>query len=224
MLRQVTVRIRRQIRKRMYRRDRSYRKFVRWNFVTNVAVSAQGVLATHGMLSVVGKASTEAVTSINYIGKDIIGQTAGLYYMSKMGKKADKQPKKFLKKSLVLQQGAILLESCTPLLPLSAFLPVAGIANMATNISFAGFGAVNAMAIQKLDKNNIGELYSRLAMINTIGSTIGMALGLAITTKVPSHTVRLMTVVPLLGVLRIYSVQKSIEHLFVDLPSIWTTG
>ena len=52
------------------------------------------------MLSVVGKASTELTLSINFIGKDLIGQLGALTYMNKMGKKADKDPYNFIKYSI----------------------------------------------------------------------------------------------------------------------------
>ena len=49
------------------------------------------------MLSVVGKASTELTLSINFIGKDLIGQLGALTYMNKMSKKADKDTYNFIK-------------------------------------------------------------------------------------------------------------------------------
>lgn len=196
------------------RNSKQYRQYIGWSFASNIAISAQSVLSTHSMLSVIGKASSEITASYNYVGKDIIGQTAGLWYMNKMGKEADKRPKKFVNRSMMLQQSAIALESITPMLPLKGFLPIAGVSNTAKNISFAGFGAINAKVIQKIaGSDQIGEVYSQIAMVNTIGSSIGMGLGLLIAAKIPSHTVRTYTVIPILGCIRYYTFNRAIKNL-----------
>jgi len=70
---------------------KNYGKYVGWSCFSNFIISIESVLSTHSMLSVVGQASTELTLSVNYIGKDIVGQIGGLYYMNKMGEKADKE-------------------------------------------------------------------------------------------------------------------------------------
>jgi hypothetical protein len=196
---------------------KNYGKYVRWSFVSNVIVSIESVLSTHSMLSMSGKASNELVLSVNYIGKDIVGQIGGLWYMNRMGKKADKNPKEFIQRSMFLQQSSIFVECATPLLPLQAFLPVAGIANMCKNISFTGFGAINAKIIQELSENNnnMGEIYAKISMINTLGSSIGMCIGLFIAYKIPDHSIRL-GLVPLLAGCRMYSFRKSIQDINIE--------
>jgi glutamate N-acetyltransferase/amino-acid N-acetyltransferase len=165
------------------------------------------------MLSVVGQASTELTLSVNYIGKDIVGQIGGLYYMNKMGQKADKDPEKFVKYSMAFQQTAVFMECATPMLPISMFIPVAGLANVGKNIAATGIGAVNAKIIAKLaEENNVGEIYAKISVLNTLGSTIGMGLGLAIAAKVPDHSMR-MGIMPFLTMIRIYSYNKAIEDL-----------
>ena len=47
--------------------------------------------------------------------------------------------------------------------------------NILSNLSSTGFGAVNAKCISKLAiDNNIMELYSKITIVNTIGSSIGL--------------------------------------------------
>ena len=165
------------------------------------------------MLSVLGKASTELTLSVNFIGKDLIGQLGALTYMNKMGQKADRDPKKFIKYSMILQQSSVFLESFTPLLPMGVFIPVAGLSNIMMNISFTGFGAMNAKIIPKLaEDNNIGEIYSKLSVINTMGSSLGMGLGLGVAALIPDHSVRL-GVLPILALIRIYSYNKCVYGL-----------
>jgi hypothetical protein len=192
---------------------KNYGKYVGWSSFSNFVISIESVLSTHSMLSVVGKESSELALSVNYIGKDIVGQIGGLYYMNKMGQKADKDPVKFIKYSNSFQQSSIFMQCATPLLPLSTFIPVAGFANVAMNISFTGFGAMNAKIIQKLaEEDNVGEIYAKISVLNTIGSTLGMGIGLVIAARVPDHTMR-MGLLPILAGIRIYSYNKSIEDL-----------
>jgi len=189
-----------------------YLQYIGWSFASNCLVSTQSVLSVHSMLSAVDTGGSDAVRTANYVGKDIIGQTGGLWYMSKMGKHSDKNPKKFLFYSNIVQQASYVVTCCTPLCP-SYFLAIAGTANIMTNISFTGFGAINARCIQRLAvDDNIGEIYAKISVINTLGSSIGMIVGLGITTAVPDHTLRLC-LVPLIGVVRVYCYNKAVEGL-----------
>lgn len=169
---------------------KNYGKYVGWSCFSNFIISIESVLSTHSMLSVVGQASTELTLSVNYIGKDIVGQIGGLYYMNKMGEKADKEPKKFVKYSMAFQQASVFMECTTPMLPISTFIPVATLA----------------------EDNNVGEIYAKISVLNTLGSTIGMGLGLVIAAHIPDHTTRL-GLMPILTMIRIYSYNKAIEDL-----------
>ena len=190
-----------------------YINYVAWSSLSNVIVSMENVISTHSMLSVLGKASTELTLSVNFISKDLIGQVGALTYMNKMGKKADKEPQKFIKNSMILQQSSVFLESFTPLLPIEAFIPIAGISNIMMNISFTGFGAINAKIIPKLaEDDNVGEIYAKLTVINTIGSSLGMGLGLGVAAFIPDHSMRLC-ILPILASIRIYSYKKAIHDL-----------
>ena len=106
-----------------------------------------------------------------------------------MGEKADKDTKKFVKYSMAFQQASVFMECATPILPISTFIPVAGLANIGKNIAATGIGAVNAKIIATLaEDNNVGEIYAKISVLNTLGSTIGMGLGLAIAAHTPrSH-------------------------------------
>jgi hypothetical protein len=190
-----------------------YLTYVGWYSLSNMIVSMENVISTHSMLSVLGKVSTELTLSVNFIGKDLIGQVGALTYMNKMGKKADKEPQKFIKNSMILQQSSVFLESFTPLLPIEAFIPVAGLSNIMMNISFTGFGAINAKIIPKLaEDDNVGEIYAKLTVINTIASSLGMGLGLGVVAFIPDHSMRIC-ILPILASIRIYSYKKAIHEL-----------
>ena len=191
----------------------NYARYVGWSCLSNTIVSIESVLSTHSMLSVVGQSSSELTLSINYIGKDILGQIGGLLYLNKIGNKADKDPTNFINYSMIFQQTAVIIQCATPLLPISMFIPVAGLANIGQNIAFTGIGAINAKVIQKLaQENNIGEIYSKISVLNTLGSTIGMGIGLVIAAHVPDHTMRLC-LMPFFTIMRVYSYNRAIDNL-----------
>ena len=190
----------------------SYGKYIRWSFVSNVIVSAESVLSTHSILSAISTNNTEIIRTTNYVGKDIIGQVGALLYISKMSQKADKDPKKFLLYSNIIQQSSYMINCITPMFP-SYFLYIAGMSNIASNISFTGFGAVNARCIQILAQDdNIGEIYAKISLINTIGTSVGLISGLCITVIFPDHESRLC-LIPFLGFARAYTYRRAIKDI-----------
>lgn len=192
---------------------KSYTRFAGWSFLSNVLVSAESVIATHNMLATIDiNSTTDSVRTFNYIGKDIIGQIGGLYYMSKIGDKTDKEPKTILLYSNCIQQISYTAVCMTPYFP-NYFLPVAGMSNIFSNICFTGFGAVNAQCIQKLAiDNNIGEIYAKIGIICTTGSSIGLILGLSIIAKIPDNSSQL-SILPLIAASRIYTINKAVSSV-----------
>ena len=193
---------------------KNYNQYVVWSFLSNIISSTQYVMSTHSMLSTIGKNSTEFNMSYNYICKDVIGQLGGIYYINKTCSKADKDTGKYLRRSLGIQQVSVYLECITPIVPSSLFLGLAGIANTGKNVTATSIGAVNARVIQTLAKeeNNIGEIYAKISVMNTLGSSIGMGLGLVLTHYIPEHSTRLC-LLPILSIGRIYTFNKAIKDL-----------
>lgn len=190
-----------------------YGQYMGWSFVSNVLVSAETVLAAHSVLAAVDCGSSDTMRTMNYMGKDVIGQLASLKYMSTMGSQADKKPTAFVRSSNVLQQASYGLVCITPLLPVHYFLPVAGFGNMCATIAFTGFGAINARCIKNLAlDDDVGEIYAKVCGLNTLGSTIGMAMGLGMVAIIPDHGMR-MCLIPILGMGRYYTYNWAIEGL-----------
>lgn len=190
-----------------------YMQYIGWSFASNTLVSIELSLSTYSMLAAVGKESSQVIMSSNYIGKDIVGQLGGLWHMNKFGKKADQEPSKFLNYSMGMQQTSIMLECITPFLPTWAFVGVAGFANVGQNIAATGIGAVNARVIKDLaHEENIGEIYAKASVFNTLGSSIGMGIGIGITALISDDMYRL-AIIPVLSILRIYTYRKAVECL-----------
>lgn len=85
--------------------------------------------------------------------------------------------------------------------------------NILSNLSSICFGAVNAKCISKLAiDNNIMELYSKITIVNTIGSSIGIILGITLNILIPDDMER-SVLIPILGFLKIYTFSKAIKNL-----------
>lgn len=191
--------------------NKLYSQYVGWSFISTVLVSAESAMSTHSLLHAINTDS-ETLRTINYVGKDIIGQLGGLGYMAKMGEKSDKEPLKFLNYSNIIQQSSYIMICSTPFVS-DYFLPIAGFSNILSNISYTGYGAINAKCVQKLaTDNNIGEIYAKITVINTLGSSIGLILGLGITACLPDHGSRL-AILPFLAIGRVYTFNKAIRGL-----------
>jgi hypothetical protein len=189
-----------------------YNTFIKFSFASNVLSSTQNTLSTHSMLCATTQASTALAMSINFIGKDLIGQMGSLYFMNKLGSISDKNPKSFINKSLGIEQACVFVESLTPILPLNLFLPIASSANVCKNISFASFGSTNARIMNKMGTSNIGEMYTKLTIINTLASSIGMGVAGIIIAVVPEHEYRAI-LIPIIGFLRVKLYKKAIQAI-----------
>lgn len=190
-----------------------YKKFMGWSFVTNLLVSMQVAMTTHSMLDVISDTTVGSdIRTMNYIGKDVIGQLGSLVYMSRMGVVADERPQGFTRKSGILQQTSFMLMASTPLVSPDMFLPIAGGANLLSNISFTGYGAVNAKCIQEMSDDNIGEIYARSTTVNTLASSVGLGLGMWVCHLVPDHETR-ACLVPFVGMARLYAFDKAIDGI-----------
>lgn len=192
---------------------KNYLRYVFYNSSSLFISSLEVSLATDSMLQTVGKDSASTNIAINYLGKDIIGQMLSLGVISQTGKYIDSSPKTFLKYCIVIQQVSVFVECCTPILPIEYFILVGALSNVGKCIAFTGFGGINAKVINELsDGKNHGEIYSKMTMINTITSSVGMGIGLIIGTFIPCHFTRLK-ILPFLGALRWYFFNKSLQGI-----------
>jgi hypothetical protein len=179
-------------------------------FASTVLSSCQSVLSTEAMLTVLG--SSEAQRAMNYIGKDILGQLGGLLVMTGLSKTVDSNPQRVIKLAHVLQQTSMGMLLLSPLCP-SYFLPIAGLANVCSNLSFMSFGGINAKCIQSVSTDhNVGELYTKLAINQTLASTLGLTLGMGLTWGVDLPAEVLFSV---LGIGRVVSYQKAVYKILV---------
>lgn len=186
-----------------------YNNYLIWSSFSTMIISIETAMSTNNMLNALDLG--EENKAFNYIGKDIIGQLGGLVYMSKMSEKADKNPKKFLLYSNIIQQSSYLLMCSTSIVDPGYFLYIAGIANVFSNISFTGYGSVNAKCIQKLSSDNMGEMYAKITTVNTLTSSLGLGIGIGLCNYTDEYS--RMFLIPFLGFLRVYSYNKAIKGI-----------
>lgn len=189
-----------------------------WNSTSVLLSSFQSAISTGCMLETISSNTAVNNIAFNYVGKDILGQLGSLAIVSAVGKYIDKNPENFLRCSIILQQASFLVEASTPLFPSELFVLIAGGSNVVKCISFTGFGAINVKVMERLSEDggkNLGEIYSKIASLNTVTSSIGMALGLWFCYLVPCSMTRL-AILPIVGAARYYCFMKSLNGIITD--------
>lgn len=187
-----------------------YLNYVKYSFLSNTVVSVQNSIAVQSMLNAI--TSDPELANINYIGKDIVGQLGSLVYMTKYTNKIDEKPKTFLNNSHIVQQLSYFLLYYSSFTQPEYFIFIAGASNILSNMSFIGYGAINAKCIEKVsDGKNIGQIYSKLTTINTLASTTGLCLGIYLNIYL-NNEIKLL-LLPLCGTLRILLFNKSISGI-----------
>lgn len=189
----------------------SFHRFSGWLAASTLASSCQSVLSTEAMLTVLLYSESQ---TWNYVGRDVLGQLGGLFVMSGFTKLTDKKPREFLWLSHVFQQGSMALLLTTPLLSPHWFLPVASIANVCANVSFMGYGGINAKCVQKLagEKDNVGELYTKLTIHQTLASTVGLSLGMMLNEHHLDVTSS-YALFAVLGVVRVFCCNQAVQKV-----------
>lgn len=158
----------------------AFQRFSRWMFVSTCLASCQNVLSTDAMLTLLSVMNEQR--TLNYIGKDVVGQLSSLAVMMGFTKHIDANPRRFMGQSLLLHQTSMTILLVSPTVP-AYFLPLAGFGNMLSNVAFMGFGSINAKCIQALaTDNNVGELYAKLTITQTLASSLGLTAGVALST------------------------------------------
>jgi len=193
--------------------NKPLKKFVGWSVLNNISVSCSSVISTNSMLSVISTPSARDIISLNYIGKDVLGQLGSLWYIWRTSKKAKSTPVKYITTGAILQQSSIHLENSLyvlkPFFSSDFVFPILGFTSLLKNISFVSIGAVSIEKLTELKEGGeMSEIYSKITVINTLSSTFGMILGLFIVYGIPSHTFRSFFVLPFFSFLSILSLRR----------------
>jgi hypothetical protein len=165
----------------MFRLNKSD-NYILWNGINTCIQSINTTLASGMILSKLNVIGNTTLTLYNYIGRDAFGQLGGAGYSYYKGPQIKKDPKSSGNVANSLIIGSTLAEWTISYLPLSGkmiLFPLA-VANVGKNIGWIGSGAVNTHYMSSLSGENISEMYTRMAITNSIGSTVGTIIGLSL--------------------------------------------
>lgn len=80
---------------------------------------------------------------------------------------------------------------------------VTGVGGVGRTISWITVGSLNAHMIQKYASNNVSEFYSKIAIVNTLGQSTGLLLGLIYIHYLGASGIYLI-ILPFTGIIRYY--------------------
>jgi hypothetical protein len=162
-----------------------YFDYTRWSVTASIASSAAMVLSTQSLLYAVGlgAGSIPTAAALNWVLKDGLGQLGGVLFASMVNNRFDADPKRWRVVAAVALDGAVFLQALTPLAP-SLFLPVAALANVGMNVSWLAASASRAGIHLSFSSDrtgtNLADITAKAGSQTTFASTLGMALGVAI--------------------------------------------
>lgn len=184
-------------------------KYIRWSAINSWSTSTLSVFSSTNVLSCIIK--EDSTLSINYIGKDIIGQLSSMIFLWKNSKNFDKYCSvKYVTYASIIQQLGFILEYNSFFITSDKYyiLPFLGFCNVLKNISFIMIGATNAKNIRNISPKNIGEMYMKVTTTNTLSSTFGLLSGIFILNIVPHQYISNL-IIPSLSFLSVYSMRKA---------------
>jgi hypothetical protein len=192
------------------------KKYLVYSSLSNCVCGFESIISSYSMLhaSGVGNNTVLASVSLNLIGKDILGQLFSIPFIAKMSKYGDRNPIKYIRDNVILFEVSNFIECSTPFFSGSMFIPLATLGNIGKNIGYTGLGSFNANVINKLsiDKTDITEIYSKIAIVNTVSFSVGMSFGLLFVTQIDDPHIKLC-ILPVTGIIRWLLIKKSVEDI-----------
>jgi len=140
--------------------------------------------------------------------KEGIGNLSSLLFIKYSS--ANSNPSVLWKPAMMLQQTAYLLETATPLLPTSAFVPVSSLASALHSPAFMFMGAINAKACQTIGPEDLAKTYMKLTIVNSVASSAGIFVGVLINMYCTDYK---YVFIPAIATLRVWSFRKMILEI-----------
>ncbi|KIY92039.1 putative UPF0420 protein C16orf58 like protein [Monoraphidium neglectum] len=161
-----------------------YLQYSLWQAVTNVATTANGVLASTFLLYAVGLGAGAIPTAgaLNWVLKDGLGQLGTLLFAKAIAHNFDIHSKSWYFLSFVLLSSATgeCMEIATILVP-NAFLVLGSCANMIKGLSWMAGGSTRSVFnLSFVRDNNIADITAKNTSQYIFASLFGTALGVSI--------------------------------------------
>ena len=176
-------------------------KFAKISLICNVFSGLENSLSTNCLFDAMMLDPVTGIAS-TYLARDAVSNISSLYVLNRWSDKIDSKPHKSLIHSQIFHQIAVMSDISTLFINSSLIIPVSGVGNVGRSISWITIGSLNAKKIQDLAPDNIGEMYSKTAMVNTIGQSIGTILGLVVIKIFPDKHVQI-GLIPFISIIRI---------------------
>ena len=149
--------------------------------------SAGGVLSTRVLLTAVGVGDASAAplaAAANWAVKDGLGMLGGVAFASIWSGALDARPRRWrLRSSVALDAAALVELAALPAFP-QYFVPIAGLANVAKNISYLAASASRAAIHRALSNRqgaaNLGDLTAKSGSQTIVASLVGLGLGVGV--------------------------------------------
>ncbi len=166
----------------------------------------------------VGAGAVPLAAALNWVLKDGLGQLGGVLYAALLNNRFDSDPKRWRMVSAMALDLSTMLEVCTPLVP-ALFLPVAALANVGKNIAWLSASATRAGLHQSFaTTGNLADVTGKSGSQTIASSTIGTAVGIALSPVIGTDTVDIMATFAVLAACHEMCVYKSLQS--VVLPSL----
>jgi hypothetical protein len=148
----------------------------KWNFLVELAGSAQSYLGTAAALGAVGIGNGPLTVGLAWMTRDAI-DGIGKFVGSQFGRQADRDPKGWVTKGEYVHAAGMLMESTLAVAP-EAFLVIAPTANAIKAFGSTVKGAAQApIEMHQARDNNLGEIRSKNNNQTMVAGVIGAALG-----------------------------------------------
>lgn len=157
----------------------------RWNFLMEVAGSAQSYLGTAAALNAVGIGNGPLTVGLAWMSRDAI-DGIGKFAGSQFGRQADKDPKSWVTTGEYVHAAGMMMESTLAVCP-QAFLAIAPAANAVKAFGSTVKGAALApIELHQARDNNLGEMRSKNNNQTMLAGILGAGLGFGME-KLTSH-------------------------------------
>ena len=191
---------------------KAQRRFALYSLMGNIVSGFETSVSTAYLFEAMDLNKNSSIAS-SYLIRDVISNTSSLYVLNAWSKKVDANSIDSLRNSQIFGQISITADIASLYIDSSLIVPMSGIANVGRSISWVTIGALNARIIQQLAiNNNVGELYAKLAIVNTLGQSLGTILGLGYMHLLPDKHAQ-MLILPFSGILRYVLYKKMFSLL-----------
>jgi len=196
----------------------NYFDYTKWSFAAAAASSAAMVLSTQAMLYAVGLGAGAIPTAaaLNWVLKDGLGQLGGVLFASVVNNRFDSDPKRWRVIAAVSLDGAVVLQSITPLFP-ALFLPLAALANTGMNVSWLAASASRAgIHLSFAQASNLADITAKSGSQTTLASTLGMAVGVGISPFIGSSPEAIIPCLACISLVHLGCVLRSLRAVALN--------